>query len=168
MTRAASVVPITELASLGTLPPHEIALRLDEAEQRYVDAAQQAAPLSYQIQLAREIVALRMVRMVGQGAVIETAMLTESVVQEMAQTGLFTQVIIDGLQGKVSAAVIDKIGEVQGAFAEGASLIHAVTTGAILERIQAFKTPSSDVRFRDTVCSVALDKVPRRLPDRRR
>ena len=46
MTRAASVVPITELASLGTLPPHEIALRLDEAEQRYVDAAQQAAPLS--------------------------------------------------------------------------------------------------------------------------
>ena len=43
-----------------------------------------------------------------------------------------------------------------------------VTTGAIFERAQQFKAPTSEVRFRDVVYSVAFDKVPRRLPDRGR
>lgn len=162
------IVPISQLAALSALSPQEIDVRLSETEERFIDAAQQAAPLSYQIQLAREIVAIRMIRMVGQGAVLETAMLTESVMQEMAQTGLFAQVIIDGLRGKAPDAVVEKLTEVQGAFLEGAALIHAVTTGAIFDRAQQFKAPGSEVRFRDVAYSVTFDKVPRRLPDRKR
>lgn len=169
MARAdANVVSLNDYAALSALPPQQIELRLAEAEQRFVDAAQQAAPDAYLIQLGREIAALRMVRLVGQGGVIETAELTESVVQEMARTGLYAQVIIDGLRNKVDDAYIAKIAEVRGAFAEGASLIHAVTTGGILERVQEFRAPASAVRFRDVAYSVLTDRVPRRLPDRRR
>ena len=164
----AEIIPMAQFAALSALPPQQLDQVLLETQQRYVEAAQQAAPLSYQIQLARELVAIRMIRLVGQGAVIETAVLTESVVAEMAQTGLFTQVIIDGLRGKVPDAVVDKIAEVQGAFLEGGSLIHAVTTGGIFERIQQFKAPSSEVRFRDVVYSVGADKIPRKLTDGRR
>lgn len=162
------IVPISDYAALSALSPQQLDVHLAETEQRFVDAAQRAAPLSYQIQLAREIAAVRMIRMVGQGAVMETATLTESVMQEMARTGLFAQVIIDGLRGKAPDAVVDKLAEVQGAFLEGAALIHAVTTGGIFDRAQQFKAPSSEVGFRDVVYSVACDKVPRRLPDRRR
>lgn len=163
-----NVVSLNDYAALSALSPQQLDMQLAETEQRFVDAAQQVAPLSYQIQLAREIAAIRMIRMVGQGAVMETATLTESVMQEMAQTGLFAQVIIDGMRGKAPDAVVDKLAEVQGAFLEGAALIHAVTTGGIFDRAQNFKAPSSEVGFRDVVYSVAFDKVPRRLPDRRR
>jgi hypothetical protein len=163
-----NIVPISDYTALSALSPQQLDVQLAQREQHFVDAAQQAAPLSYQIQLAREISIIRMIRMVGQGAVMETATLTERVMQEMAQTGLFAQVIIDGLRGKVPDAVVDKLAEVQGAFLEGAALIHAVTTGAIFDRAQQFKAPSSEVRFRDVVYSVAFDKVSRRLTDRGR
>lgn len=160
------VVPFSSAAAAsGPVSLIEIEQSLTTAEQRFVEAAQQAAPLSYQLQLAREVVALRMLRLVGQGAVMETADLTEAVTEEMARTGLYTQVIIDGLRGKVPDAVADKIAEVQGAFLEGASLIHAVATGAILDRVQNFKAPASAIRKRDVAYSVLFDKVPRKLTD---
>ena len=164
----AEIIPMAQFAALSALPPQQLDQVLLETQQRYVEAAQQAAPLAYQIQLAREIVAIRMLRLAGQAGVIETAALTEVAVAEMAQTGLFTQVIIDGLRGKVPDAVVDKIAEVQGAFLEGASLIHAVTTGGIFERIQQFKAPSSEVRFRDVAYSVLTDKVSGKLTDGKR
>ncbi len=164
----AEIIPMAQHAALSALPPHQLDQVFLATQERYVEAAQQAAPLSYQLQLARELVAIRMIRLAGQAGVIETAALTESVVAEMTQTGLFTQVIIDGLRGKVPDTTIAKIEEVQGAFSEGASLIHAVTTGEIFERIQQFKAPRSDVRFRDVVYAVAADKIPAKLTDGKR
>lgn len=169
MARAnAKIVPLSDHGALSALSPQQLDVQLAEREQRFVDAAQQAAPLSYQIQLAREISSIRMIRLVGQGAVMETASLTESVLEEMAQTGLFAQVIIDGMRGKAPDAVVEKLAEVQGAYLEGAALIHAVTTGAVFDRAQQFKAPSSEVSFRDVAYSWTFNKVPRRLPNRGR
>jgi hypothetical protein len=64
MTRAnPNIVPLNDYAALSALSPQQLDVHLADAEQRFVDAAQQAAPLSYQIQLAREISAIRMIRM---------------------------------------------------------------------------------------------------------
>jgi hypothetical protein len=162
MASKPSIVPFANSAQ-APVQPHEVDLRLAEAEQHFVEAAQQAAPLAWQLQLAREIVALRMHRRAGEAGVIETAALTETVVEEMAKTGLYAQVIIDGLRGKVDDAVVAKIAEVQSAFLEGASLIHAVATGAVFERVQQFKAPACHVRFRDVAYSVLADKLPPKL-----
>lgn len=164
----AEIIPMAQYAALSALPPQQLDQVFLETHQRYVEAAQQSAPLAHQIQLARELVAIRMIRLAGQAGVIESAALTESVVAEMAQTGLFTQVIIDGLRGKVPDAVVAKMEAVQGAFLEGAEILHAVATGGIIERVQEFKAPSSAVRFRDVAYSVLTDKVPRKLTDGKR
>jgi hypothetical protein len=164
----ADIVSLSDYAGLSALPPQQLDRVFLETQQRYIEAAQQAAPLSYQLQLARELIAIRMIRLTGQAGVIESAALTESVMAEMARTGLFTQVIIDGLRGKVPDAVVAKMEEIQGAFLEGGSIIHAVATGGIIDRVQQFKAPSSAVRFRDVAYGVLADKIPGKLTDGKR
>ena len=76
----------------------DIDTRIAHMEERYLEAAQAAAPYRQQLELARELVVLRSQRLAGAGAAIETAELTKHVVDEMAETGIYTQQVINGLR----------------------------------------------------------------------
>ena len=136
---------------------------IEQKEREISDAAQNAAPLSWQLQLGRELAALREYRVIGQSAMMEVADLTLSALQTGATIGLLGQVMIDGLRGKVDDSVIECIDRIRGTGLEATELIQASTAASLLDRTQAFKARSSDVRFRDLGYAIAFNKMPGKL-----
>ena len=128
-----------------------------------MELAQNAASPSAQLQVALELVALQSLLIVGEGGMVALTDLTLGAQQQAATVGLLGQVTIDGLKGKVDDSVIDGIGRIRATGIEAIELTQAGVAASILERTQTFKARSSDVRKRDLVYAVALDKMPRKL-----
>lgn len=133
-----------QVKALISLDTAALMTRSHGTEQAYLEAVKSGAPMRVRLQLARELVAIRVVRVVGQAAAAESARLTEAIVNEAAHLALYSQVLLDGLAGKVDDTALQIIGEIRDAGLQGLAGIQISSQQALLERVHQFKSPSSD------------------------
>ncbi len=144
----------------GALSIAQLDLLIANKAREQMEMAQNAAPLSSQLQVARELVALQSLRLVGEGGLMAVSDVTQSAQQAAATIGLLGQVMIDGLRDKVDDTVIDRITRIRDTGLEAIELTHAGVAQSLLDRTRDFKAGSSDIRKRDVAYAVAFDKMP--------
>lgn len=155
----------TEIRSFLPYAPAQLVEREKTLTIQLEQAAIQAAPASWTLQLARELSAIRIARLISEASINEAGALSEAAVERMAKFSIWTQIVLDGLRGKVDDDAFVRVREARSVGLEAMSLIHASgqealidQTGSALARLGETCDPT--VRPRDLVVSYLLDRTP--------
>lgn len=154
-----------EIRPLLTLAPAQLEERDQTLTLQLEQAAIRAAPASWTLQLARELTAIRIARLLNQAAASEAGALAEAIVEEMARFAIWTQVVVDGLRGKVDDAALSRVVEARAVGLESMALIHAVGQERLIGQTETAmgrlgRSCDPTVRPRDLVVSWLLDRTP--------
>ena len=154
-----------QIRSLLPYAPAQLVERENTLTIQLEQAAIQAAPASWTLQLARELSAIRIARLISEASLNEAGALSEAAVERMAKFSIWTQIVLDGLRGKVDDDAFVRVQEARSVGLEAMSLIHATgqealidQTGSALARLGETCDPT--VRPRDLVVSFLLDRTP--------